>query len=231
MKLWKKVTLAAVLVLLAALGLNALFGNPVSKHLARQGAGAYLEEAYPDRDFVLEQVRYDSKTGQYEALVQSPSSVDTHFSLWLNKLGKVQADFYESSVSSGWNTCGRISDGYRALAQPVLDGLNLTYSLVYILGQLEITDQPGGPEYALDAAQFQLDGEYDVRELGRQAGIVSVQAKVPQADRETGLALASAVKQAMEAADLPFYGVEVSLRPESGGEILDLGLIPYADIP
>ncbi len=194
MKLWKKVTLAAIFVLLAALGLNALFGNPVSKHLARQGAGAYLEEAYPDRDFVLEQVRYDSKTGQYEALVQSPSSVDTHFSLWLNKLGKVQADFYESSVSSGWNTCGRISDGYRALAQPVLDGLNLTYSLVYILGQLEITDQPGGPEYALDAAQFQLegqleitdqpggpeyaldaaqfqlDGEYDVRELGRQAG-------------------------------------------------------------
>lgn len=113
----------------------------------------------------------------------------------------------------------------------MLDGLNLTYSLVYILGQLEITDQPGGPEYALDAAQFQLDGEYDVRELGRQAGIVSVQAKVPQADRETGLALASAVKQAMEDADLPFYGVEVSLRPESGGEILDLGLIPYADIP
>ncbi|EJW97340.1 hypothetical protein EVA_14552, partial [gut metagenome] len=54
---------------------------------------------------------------------------------------------------------------------------------------------------------------------------------VPQANRETGLTLAGAVKQAMEEADLPFYGVEVSLRPESGGEILDLGLIPYADIP
>ena len=72
-------TIAIALLCTAVWFLCAFFGNPVSSALAKSTAKRYLEENYPDVDFIIEKVSYDMKSGGYLAHVESPTSIDSHF--------------------------------------------------------------------------------------------------------------------------------------------------------
>ena len=66
-KVLKIFALVLAIILIIGIGLfaNALVGNPVSKYLATKSAEEHLAKNYSDKDFVIEEVNYDFKTGGY----------------------------------------------------------------------------------------------------------------------------------------------------------------------
>src|SRR5699024_3807083 len=97
---------------------NSFVGNPISKMIAKTAAENYITEQYADQDFVINDVFYNFKDGYYHADVTSPSSIDTHFSIYISG-SKVSDDSYENDVLSGRNTYERIDREYRDMVDVV----------------------------------------------------------------------------------------------------------------
>ena len=133
-KVLKVLALVLAIILIIGVGLfaNALVGNPVSKFLATKGAEEHLAKNYSDKDFVVEEVNYDFKTGGYYARITSPTSIDSHFSLSFDWLGKLELDCYDD-VTSGWNTAMRLEDDYRNAVKAVTESKDFSekYFLAY----------------------------------------------------------------------------------------------------
>src|SRR5699024_2981198 len=106
MKKSVKISIIVLILVLLAISVfiwNALYGNPISESKAEKATEKYIKEEYTDTDYVIEQVLYDFKLGEYYANVVSPSSIDTHFEVLITSTGKVRGDTYDD-VTSGWNT-------------------------------------------------------------------------------------------------------------------------------
>lgn len=98
----KKIIISIVIVLTVIFSiivgwlLNEVFGNPVSKFLAKRGITEYLEENYSDSDFVIEKVGYDFKNMEYYAKVVSASDSDKYFYIDSDSVGKNIDDNYDA---------------------------------------------------------------------------------------------------------------------------------------
>ncbi|MBE6815753.1 MAG: hypothetical protein E7522_09965, partial [Ruminococcaceae bacterium] len=179
-KILKVLALILAIVLIIGIGLfaNALVGNPVSKFLATKGAEEHLAKNYGDKDFVVEEVTYDFKTGGYYARVTSPTSIDSHFSLSFDWLGKLIIDSYEE-VTSGWNTAYRIGEEYRKEVDKVFENNEFPFFMHISHGDIEFTSKEYGedssrPDYAIYKETLEIDGIYDIDELGKKAGKLTI---------------------------------------------------------
>lgn len=85
-----------------------MVGNPISKNLVQKTALKHLKTVYPSTGFVLEEVGYSFKDGGYYALVTSPSSEDSAFTLTFDHWGKLRWDNYEDRVVHRENTAHRV---------------------------------------------------------------------------------------------------------------------------
>ena len=175
-KILKILALAVALVLIAGLGFfaNAFLGNPVSKMMARSTAKKHLNETYAGTDYYIDSVYYDFKSSCYHALIKSPSSMDTYFSLRISMLGKLGYDSYED-VTSKTTTARRLENEYRELADTVFNDPSFPYTCDICYGMMEIYPikyhgNDDVPSYALNQDELVLDKIYDIRELGRKAG-------------------------------------------------------------
>jgi hypothetical protein len=175
-KVLKILALVLALVLIIGIGVfaNALVGNPVSKSLATKSANEYIKTTYSDKDFVIEEVNYDFKTGGYYARVTSPTSIDSHFSLSFNWLGKLVLDCYDD-VTTGWNTAMRLEDDYRNAVKAVTESKDFSEKYFIAYGEIPcvLSDYPideEKPEYALQRKDLVLDKVYDIREVGANHG-------------------------------------------------------------
>lgn len=207
---------AAVLAVLLILGLgwmaNGLLGNPVCKYLAKRNLEAYLAAQYPGQELVLEKVGYSFKTGGYEGYVVLPGSRDVHFSIDTDGLGNIKYDRYESLVTSRFNTYLRLMEEYRCMTDPVLDtlpGFDFGY------GDLAFDEGKAGEyPFTLTMAELELDGEYDVRELGSQVGVLIIYVTDDAVTTERAAELLLSLREAMDRAGVPFRFAELTLRHE-----------------
>ena len=97
---------------------SAFVGNPVSKHIAGEEIRGHISKNYPNLELEVGEVRYNFKFSEYYAEVSSPTSKDTHFTVFWR--GSECYDDYKSAVLEGWNTCGRLADEYFAQIKPLL---------------------------------------------------------------------------------------------------------------
>ena len=137
-KILKVLALVVAIALIICIGVfaNSLVGNPVSKYLATKSANEYIEKTYSDKDFVIEEVTYDFKTGGYYARVTSPTSIDSHFSLSFNWLGKLVLDCYDDDVTTGWNTAMRLEDDYRNAVKAVTESKDFSEKYFIAYGEI-----------------------------------------------------------------------------------------------
>lgn len=107
-----------LLVVMATFTLSLLFGNPVTRLLARAKAAEYISQNYKDLDLKIEGTGY-SFNGNYEVYVKSKTSMDTRFSLvyWD---GRIQYSTFDNNVRSGQNTFDRLSKEYVKHVTPFL---------------------------------------------------------------------------------------------------------------
>ena len=224
----KLAAFAAALALLAGVLLfsNALVGNPVSKFLATRAAREYLAGQYPDADYQIQSVNYNFKFGNYTAAVSSPTSIDSHFTLELSMTGRVLWDGYHS-VESGWNTWERLNAEYRALVDTVLDDPDFAHNVHIGFGDLWMEQEYGEPwpPYLL-YSDLELDGDYDVRELGRACGRLTVYVRQDEVSAEEAAQILLEIRRALDEVNVPFYCIDFVLeRP-----LTEDGRLPEGDI-
>lgn len=233
----KIAALIAALTLIVCVGLfaNELVGNPISKMLATHRAEEYLSENYAETDFYIERVSYSFKDCNYYAYIESPSSVDSSFTLCISRAGKLKWDSYEDRVLNKQNTADRLSMEYRAMVKAVLESpdfpfiCDIGYGELYIISR-EYIGMEGVVDYVIPAQELELDGEYDVRELGARAGqlVLYVWDETVTVERAAEILLET--KRLLDEAGIPFYATHFVLQypknedstwPEGRVEVLE----------
>lgn len=217
--------------------LSTFFGNPISAALARSNANRYLTENHPNTDFTVSEVRFDPKSESYFAEIVSPSSIDSHFTIYFDLLGRYSYDNYENITNSGTTFSGLYLE-YADLIEESFIGcpMNITMSggQLRAAGLLEIydfVDESGErrhytltKDFGLDMSSLILDGEYDIRELGRDHGWLYVYIEDPEVSLERAAELLLELKAYMDQQGVSFHTVEFNLRFPRGedGQIPDM---------
>lgn len=225
-KILKIAALVAALVLIVGVCMfaNSLVGNPISKLLATNTAKQYIKENHPDMDYQLDGVTFNFKFVCYNAYFTSPSSPDSSFSLMLGMDGRIVHDYYEAHVVERGNTVRRLEEEYRAAVSKVLDNPSFPYNSHIDFGELQFIqeDYPeaqGVPTYALSANELELDGIYDVNELGAKAGKLTIYIYDDTVTVERLAEIILDIKGMLDDAGVRFYVLDCVLeypKPESG---------------
>lgn len=208
---------AAVILCFILLFINAVFGNPISRMLARNGAEEHLRTQYSNTDYGVETVSYNFKDGYYHARIKSPTSIDGDFSVCLDFLGRVRSDTYDD-VTSGWNTYLRLENKYRALVDTVIGREDFPLESDIDFGSLMIFDSQSGwegdPEknYGIVIEELILNHEYDIRELGRTAGYIVYYAYDEDVTVERAAEMMLLLKDRLDEGNVPFYAMDFVLR-------------------
>ena len=203
---------------------NSLVGNPISKMLATNTAKQYIKENHPDMDYQLDGVTFNFKFVCYNAYFTSPSSPDSSFTLMLGMDGRIVHDYYEGQVVNRENTARRLENEYRAAVSKVLDNPALPYDCHIGYGGLqfiteEFKNEPDVPAYALITNELELDGIYDVNELGAKAGKLTLYVYDDTVTVERLAEIILDIKGMLDDAGVRFYVMDCVLeypKPESG---------------
>ena len=217
-------TVAIALILGICWVANGLVGNPISKMLATKTAEKYIADNFSNTDFVLERVTFSFKDTCYHAYIGSPGSIDSSFSLVINMGGKIVLDLYEDNVLTGWNTARRLGDAYREAVDQVLKSPAFPYDCHIGFGDLEFIpesykNEPGVLPYALITNDLELDGIYDINELGKKAGKLTIYIYDDTVTAERLAQIILDIKGMLDDAGIGFYVMDCVLeypKPESG---------------
>ena len=230
-------TVAVAMLLGGGLVANALFGNPLSKALAKHSARQYLDDRFSATDLEITDVSYSFKDGYYYVYVESSSSIDTHFVMLMNSFGQLKFD-YSEYVRSGRNTADRIDAGYRAKVDAVLNSPEFPYFVSIGFGEI-VFEMPADIDtvsYALDMSELVLDKEYDVNELGALAGKLTVYIEDETVSVERLSQILLGIRDVFDAAGVRFYAITCVLEyPVSDDGIsapghLEVNEFLYSDI-
>ncbi len=254
----KILKIAALVVAIGLLGTlaffaNALIGNPVSRYLATKTTKEYLAENYGDTTCRIDEVIYSFKDGHYYAKVSAPDSMDIHFSIEVNMLGKLIDDHYDTYVAGGYNTANRIDAEYRAMVDRVFGHelfpyvSDIDYGMIEFIPESyfsdeeihnEVKDLPDIPWYGIIYEELVVDGVYDVRELAKKAGHLVLYVDVDDVTVEKACEVLLEVKSQMDNAGVPFYCIDLVVEyPRTSDEApvrkegrVEVDTFLYADI-
>ncbi len=218
-KILKVLALVVAIALIIGIGVfaNSLVGNPVSKYLATKTANEYIEKTYSDKDFIIEDVNYDFKTGGYYARVTSPTSIDSHFSLSFDLMGKLELDCYDD-VTSGWNTAMRLEDDYRNAVKAITESKDFSEKYFIAYGEIPcvLSDYPideETPEYALQNEDLVIDKIYDIKDVAAEHGKLVLYAYDEEVTVERLSELLLEVKNKFDNSGVTFKAVDFVLEP------------------
>ena len=240
----KVIALLAALVLIIGIGwvANGLVGNPISKALVQHRAQQRLEAVYSDESLYIERISFSFKDGKYHVFVKSDSSMDSHFTISYDMLGRMHYDSYEDYVLSGWNTADRVTTAYREMCDEVLQSPAFPYVCHIDFGDIEFTqaeflDAPDTPEYAILMEDLERDKLYDIREMGEKAGHLVIYIDDNAVSYERAAEILLQIRSVFDDSGVPFYAIDLVLtypKSEEGGYQkegrVDLKSFLYADI-
>lgn len=238
-KFLKITALVVAIILIIGVGLfaNSLVGNPVSKFLATKSANEHIEKNYGDKDFVVESVNYDFKTGDYHAKVTSPTSIDSHFTIQLGFTGKVFYDTYDD-ITTGWNTAYRLDEDYRNAVKSVTESQDFPYNCHICYGEMQFAmgDYPiyeAKPDYALKREELVVDKIYDIREMGAKAGRLTIYICDDEVTAERLAELLLGIKEKFDKSGVTFKAIDCILEPtdiENDDSRVEVKDFLYSDI-
>lgn len=219
MKKWVKIISIVTGVIILAIGLliaNSLFGNPVSKMVAKNSGQKYIDDTYIDEDFIIEDVFYNFKDGAYNVKVISPSSIDSHFYLTI-PFKKVVRDSYEDDVLSGWNTYQRIDEEYRKTVENVFSTEEFPIESEIDFGTIELLDENAParfdePDYGVQLDELELDKKYDIKELAETTGHIVYYVEEKEITFENASEYLMIIKNELDEVGIPFYAIDFVLQ-------------------
>ncbi len=196
----------------------ALLGNPITYGIVKSKAKKYVAENYAAEGYVLTDVSYSFKFGDYLADVEKPGSEDCRFTVFYGTLGKFSRDDYEN-IENGSNVQRRLNMRYRELCDTVFESSAYPYSRDICFGDL-VFEGDGQDfyqtEFGLPASILKPDEVYDIPELGRQAGRLTVYVDTEDATSEKAAEVLLNIKKVMEQGGAPFYAINLKLEAPDG---------------
>jgi len=194
---------------------NGLIGNPISKFLANRSAKKYIAETYPEMGLEIAKANFNFKDGEYAVFVESPTSIDTHFSLSITQAGRVRWDSYESSVVEKSNTYSRVNMSYRKMVDEIFESEDFPYESDIDFGSLKIKEDGSyesfGPIYGINREELELDKIYDIKELGKTAGELVLYIDQEQINAKKASEILLNIKEIFDTKDIPFYAIDFTL--------------------
>lgn len=223
------IALLAVLVLFAA----SLLGDPLSRAYSVHHAVDYANETWPGQDFQVTEVRF-SPGWSYQVTVQSSTSQDTRFSLWV-ELGVVRSTDYATQVESLANTRTRIETALMEDVRAAMDAAGFAPfgATDFVIGY----GGEGQQGAALAEQGFALDMPYD---KGNLPVVVNLEifGFDNQPRQELGEQVLQDAKAAMEAAGIKIdrysvdiYDAHASYEESSADNTWSSGFVPADQIP
>ena len=214
--------ISAFLVILSALVAFIPFGNPVSKYLVTKNAETYIIDNFQNSDYVIESVNYDFKTGSYYVEVVSLSSADSWFTIYAGTNGKIGHDTYKDAVLKKWNTANRINNEYWYAVKDIVESESFPYYQHIGFGNIEFSDSdtPVGadiPKYAIASSELELDGMYDIHEMGKKAGHLTIYIYDNDVSIERLAEILLGIRKLFDEGNISFYVIDCVLeypRPE-----------------
>lgn len=204
--------------------LTVFFGNPVSHALARSSADRYLKQYFFNQDFEIIGSGFDLKTGGYYIDVISPSSRDSHFTIYCDALGRYQHDTHYF-IQNGTNTFSRLEREYWDLAECIFGSAPFDISIGF--GELraadyaevfhytnsagEVKEYTLWQDYGIDMSTLKLDADYDIQQLGRDHGKLCVYIHDPEVTVERAAEVLLEFKAYMDVQGLPFHAIDFTL--------------------
>ena len=201
-----------VLLCVALFFVNAFAGNPVSWLLAKGSAHRYVEQEYGHLDVQIDKVGYNLKDTNYYAKVSSPTSVDTHFTVYISMLGQVERDTYES-VTDGFNTWDRLNDAYTEQVRAVLE--TLPFESDGGSGDFRggrYSSLPGVESFGLPHEELEVDKDYDLYALGKEHGSITYRVLDRDVSYERAAEILLCLRDEMENSGVAFRVVNLTLR-------------------
>ncbi len=218
-KVLKIIALILAIVLIGGMSwfANALVGNPVSKYLANKSAEKYISENYPDEDFIIREIFYDFKMGNYYAKIYSPRSIDSNFNLHIDFFGKVFYDTYEYSVLTGENTAYRINNEYREAVDRVLESPSFPYECHIAYGDIEFIPEEyknnfDVPSYAIVTETLTPDIFYDMNEMGKKAGHLVIYVADNELTEEKMAEVLLGIKDVFDKSGVSFHAINCEIE-------------------
>jgi|SRR5690625_295425 len=195
---------------------NSIYGNPISKKMAKNSAEKYITDIYSERDFEIEDVVYSFKDGYYHVKVNSPSSIDTHFEVSMS-WNKVVYDSYEDDVLSGWNTYERIDYDYSKMVDRVFTSPDFPLESEIDFGSIKLivddaTFEYDEPDYGVKLKELEVDKRYDIKKLVETKGHITFYAQDDDISFTKASELLLIVKDSLDEANVPFYAIDFVLE-------------------
>lgn len=232
----KKIALTLVSILLAlmlvfgCMIVLAFYGNPISYLLAKNTAEKYVSENYADTDFVVESVSYGFKDGNYYAFITSPSSIDTHFTLYIRYDGVFLYDCYEDHVVSGHNTAQRINNAYRKAVDGLLESDTFPYECYIAYGDIQFgssIEVGHVPTPTIPYEELQLDHDYDYNDFAARAGRIVIYLNSEDVTAEHLAEILIETRKAFDEAGISFSLIDFVLQSST---VLDSNGVDYLRI-
>ena len=213
--------LAAASVLLILWVGDLFLGNPISRYRAENHARRYLDKVYPaELQLQIADVYHDWYSGGgYDIRVTSPVSVDTKFTLHYDRLGRLVQNTYDMTVASGNATLSRLMGEYDGAVASVLGEFLETHDYKAGLSCIDgYSGQPVPLETGIDPGALTLDGVYDVAELGREYGYISLTIGVEReaVTVETAAELLLRIRAALAEKGIGWRQLDLFLSEENG---------------
>lgn len=211
--------IAAVIALALTVGVLLfavmMLGNPITYGMVKSRAKKYVAEKYAAEGYVLTDVSYSFKFGDYLADVEKPGSEDCRFTVFYGTTGKFNGDNYESLVEGRFNVRTRINMRYRELCDTIFESAAYPYSRDITFGDL-VFEGDGQDAYqtkfGLSESILKPDAVYDIPELGRQAGRIVVDVDTEDLSPEKAAEVLLNIKTIMEQGGAPFYAINLCLE-------------------
>ena len=139
-------------------------------------------------------------------------------------VGKIFFCLCKEGCLTGWNTARRLGDAYREAVDQVLESPSFPYDCHIGFGDLEFIpeeykNEPDVPSYALITNELELDGIYDINELGVKAGKLTIYIYDDTVTVERLAEIILDIKGMLDDAGIGFYVMDCVLeypKPESG---------------
>lgn len=227
--------LAIALLLFGGYVAMSFFGNPLVLLSVNDAAEAYINEKYPDRNFVVEDAFFDFKLVDYVVNIHDPDLVDCYFSLYYDAEGKLVSDTYADGYLSGFNTGARIDGAYRSLTDTVFNSEAFDFNASIAYGIIEFTDKADGDpdrEYSIPYSSLTLNGEFTTKEYGERAGALVIYIVTEDVSAEAMASTLLAIREVFDAANVPFRAIDLTLTVEEyrANEGISILAFDYEDI-
>ncbi len=219
------VCIGVILIAIAGLFINALFGNPISYLMAKSAAEKHLAANYASTDYVIKDVLYDLKDTDYIVHVESPALLDGNFALRVTMLGKVYDNDYHYRVTMKANLTNRLMMEYRENVRNVLESAAFPYTTDICFGDLEFSTEGDTtpPPGMITTADIENHRIYDVNAIGATNGEIVLTVADTAVTYEKAAEILLTCKRLLDDAGIRFYKIDFELMLPRGEDGLRRG--------